>query len=256
KHRTFMPGSVSAAHTRAFAGRCDGCHTPWKSVSNQKCIDCHRQPPHGANATVSLAPVSHQPDCFSCHTEHRGARKLADVADERCVACHASLPTHARVSAFDQRHPDFGFPADPNPLRFNHKFHLAPKGVFNGTGRREVLQCTSCHKLGTVKGKSDPAPVEFEEHCQRCHRLTFDARFPTAEVPHGGDPKTVYGYVGDLYSQNRTLANKSPDEVRRILAARKTIALDARAHYAADHVVKDKCRVCHDIESRGAELAV
>ena len=255
KHRAFMPGAVSAAHARAFAGRCDGCHTPWKSVSNEKCIGCHRQPPHAPKASM-VSSALQEPACFSCHTEHRGARKLADVADERCVACHASLPSRAKAAAFDQRHPELVYPPDPNTLRFNHQFHLVPRGVFNGTGRREVLQCTSCHVLGTVKGKSDPVPVDFEAHCQRCHRLTFDARFPNAEVPHGGDPKTVYGYVGDLYSQNRTLANKSPDEVRRILASRKTVALDARAHFAADHVVKDKCRTCHDIESRGAELAV
>lgn len=249
KHKAFMPGAVSAAHTRAFAGRCDACHTPWKSVSNEKCADCHRQPPHAA------AMASHAPDCFSCHTEHRGARKLADVADERCIACHATLPGPAKAAAFDRRHPEFVYPADVNPLLFKHQTHLASRGLVNGAGRREVLKCSSCHVLATVKEKTDPAPVNFEAHCQRCHLLTFDKRFPNEQVPHG-DPKNVSGFIGYVFSQNQTLLGKPPDEVRRILAARRSIPLDSRAHIAFTHVMRDKCRQCHDIEKRGAELAV
>jgi hypothetical protein len=28
-------------------------------------------------------------------------------------------------------------------LRFNHKLHLQPRGIFNATGKREVLQCAT-----------------------------------------------------------------------------------------------------------------
>jgi hypothetical protein len=78
-----------------------------------------------------------------------------------------------------------------------------------------------CHALVTVRDKVDPAPVDFEQHCQRCHRLTFDDRYPNEQVPHGGDPTLVYGAVFALYSDARAISSASPpSEVRRILTLR------------------------------------
>ncbi len=268
----FMPGGVSTAHARArdaagrpIAERCEACHTPWKSVSASKCMDCHPQDVH--------ARFEHNPpDCITCHAEHRGATKLAAIPDQRCVGCHADLTKHvrapqaelasarfaerrygfadiAKAPVFGDQHPQFAWPNDPNPLRFNHKLHLAPKGVFSGTGRREVLQCKTCHN-------PPEAMVRFRDHCQGCHRLTFDARFPSDEAPHGGDPGQVYGYVALIYSGNRDLIGKPPAEVRRILTARKGIDVDLRARASADQVLKGKCQKCHDIQRRGTQLAV
>ena len=279
KQTMFIPGGVSSAHARArdrrgtpIAERCDACHDPFQSVSNQKCIDCHAQEPHAQFE-------SNPPDCFTCHAEHRGSSKLAAIGDDRCVGCHADLSAHvrvprtqlasarfgggrysfdniARIAVFGDQHPELAYSTDRNPLRFNHKLHLAPRGVFNDTGRREVLECKSCHEMATVKGKIDPVAIDYEPHCQRCHRLTFDARIPDEEVPHGGDPSIVYGYVGVRYSGNRDLIGKPPAEVRRILTARKGVAIDTRAQVNADHVVKTKCQKCHDIVRRGEQLAV
>ncbi|MFP5246972.1 MAG: hypothetical protein ACLGH0_09785, partial [Thermoanaerobaculia bacterium] len=122
-------------------------------------------------------------------------------------------------------------------------------GVRNATGAREVLACTTCHALQTVKGRSEPAVPDFEQHCQRCHQLTFDARFPNTEVPHGGDPGIVYGFVGGIYSGNRELANKSAAEVRRILTVRGGSTLDAGGVLNAEKVFKAKCRQCHEIRT-------
>ncbi|HKR62301.1 MAG TPA: FHA domain-containing protein, partial [Thermoanaerobaculia bacterium] len=122
--------------------------------------------------------------------------------------------------------------------------------------RRQKLECTNCHELVTVKGRTEPAPVDFETHCQSCHRLTFDARFPNAEVPHGGDPQIAYGFVLAMYSGDRDIAGKSPAEVRRLLTAQKRIAPDAQGVLNAEQVIKTKCRVCHDIVRTGTRLGV
>jgi hypothetical protein len=146
-------------------------------------------------------------------------------------------------------------PPDPDTLRFNHKLHLRPAGIFNGEGKREVLECAGCHKLVATGDAVDPKPVKFAADCQRCHKLTFDRRFPNDEVPHGGDPGVVYGFVIGMYSGNRELAGKSPEEIRRILTSRPP-QNDDRSLVYAEQVVKNKCALCHDIQRAGSRLAV
>ncbi|MEK6373043.1 MAG: FHA domain-containing protein [Acidobacteriota bacterium] len=261
----FMPGGVSSAHSRggdngkSVAKDCRACHEPWRGVTDRRCIACHARAPHAATEAAA-------PPCISCHPEHRDAPKLALMDDTTCVGCHAVLQAHvkpgarvrpaiAQIAVFGDRHPDFTFPPDPDTLRFNHKLHLRPAGVFNGEGRREVLECTSCHKL-LVSGETiDPKPIKFAADCQRCHKLTFDRRFPTDEVPHGGDPGVVYGFVIGMYSGNRELAGKSPEEIRRILTTRPRSNDDRSAVYA-EQVIKAKCQLCHVIRPAGNRLAV
>ncbi|HJQ38991.1 MAG TPA: FHA domain-containing protein [Thermoanaerobaculia bacterium] len=265
RQKAFMPGGLSSAHARAqvngitVADNCSACHTPFKSVTNAKCIRCHQTPPHAVN---ELNP----PDCFECHAEHRGAAKLAATADARCTGCHADLTAHvrgpvraslAKIPFFGEGHPDFVTPPDTDTLRFNHKLHLAKGGVFNGSGRRETLECKDCHGVAraTPPAGGEPVALNFESHCQRCHRLTFDARLPDAEVPHG-DPNNAYGYIALLYAGNRDLVGKPPDVVRRILATRKGVALDARAQINGEQVIKTKCAKCHDItQNKGLIVA-
>jgi len=261
----FMPGGVSSAHARggdngkSVAKDCRACHEPWRGVTDQRCIACHARAPH---ATAELAP----PPCISCHPEHRDATKLAQMDAAKCVGCHADLQAHvkagvrvepaiAHIAVFGDRHPDFPYPRDPDTLRFNHQLHLRPAGIFNGEGKREVLQCTTCHKLVTTGETTDPKPVTFAADCQRCHKLTFDRRFPNDEAPHGGDPGVVYGFVIGMYSGNRELAGKSPEEIRRILTSRPPRNDDRSAVYA-EQVVKTKCAQCHDIQRAGTRLAV
>jgi len=263
--QVFMPGGVSSAHLRArdpmsgqpIANNCAACHDPWNGVSDQKCIVCHQQAPH---AEVEKAP----PKCVDCHMEHRGAAKLALIADEKCTTCHADLSAHrtrATLPASDDHvinfdtHPEFAVLTDPDTLKFNHKLHLQRAGIFNANGKREILTCTGCHGLVETKGRVDPAPITFDNDCRRCHQLTFDIRFPDAQVPHGGDPGLVYGFVLATYAGNRDIVGKSPEEVRRILTTRQQAAPDERAVLNAEQVIKTKCALCHDIRRDKGKLA-
>lgn len=276
RQKYFMPGGLSLAHARhARNGRpvaedCAACHLPWRSVSSGKCIKCHPHQPHAEHAR-------REPECFSCHAEHRGATELAAIPDTTCVACHTSLEQQmalprarlasltfangrysfediARISAFGaSTHPEFSYPKDANTLRFNHRLHLAPKGVFNAKGKRTVLQCTTCHDL---TGVPDPKPVTFAQHCHDCHRLDFEPRFPDDEVPHGGDNGIVYGAIAARYSGDRELLGKPAADVRRILTARKRVNVDDRAVVLGMKVFKIRCRLCHEVKPRGDRLAV
>jgi pSer/pThr/pTyr-binding forkhead associated (FHA) protein len=261
----FMPGGVSSAHSRGAEGGksvakdCKACHEPWKGVTDNRCTTCHARGPHAITEAKS-------PACIDCHPEHRDAPKLALMNDAKCVGCHANLQAHvkagitvrpaiARVGVFGDAHPDFTFPPDPSSLRFNHKLHLNPAGVFNGEGRREVLDCKDCHKLVPVRDTTDPKPIAFAADCQRCHKLTFDLRFPNAEVPHGGDPGIVYGFIASYKGSD--IAGKSPEEIRRILTtSRRVTSADERSVVNAEQVIKTKCAKCHDLRTAAGRLAV
>jgi pSer/pThr/pTyr-binding forkhead associated (FHA) protein len=265
KQSAFMPGGVSSAHTRAkdangqpIANNCRACHDPWRGVSDAGCIECHGRLPHAENETAA-------PACADCHSEHRGVARLAAAADATCVSCHGNILDHVTneaaarprdvlsIVSFGGKHPEFTPRSDPDTLLFNHALHLKSGGIFNGEGRREVLQCTGCHKLVETKDKVDPSPVTFRNSCQRCHKLTFDPRFPEVEVPHGGDSGIVYGFVLATYAGNRDIAGKSPAEIRRILTSRPPVAPDQRAVLNVEQVIKTKCSKCHILirSSRG-----
>jgi pSer/pThr/pTyr-binding forkhead associated (FHA) protein len=266
KQAAFMPGGLSSAHARAagpdgkpIANDCHACHDPWRGVVDARCSSCHQREPH------SLL-VADEPPCISCHAEHRGMAKLAAGADWRCASCHSDLTRHVvagaalrpdvvHIEALGEGHPAFTYPADGDTLRFNHRLHLQPRGIFNGSGRREVLACSSCHALVESRGKADPTPVRFAADCQRCHKLTFDPRFPDAEVPHGGDPGLVYGFILATYAGRRDVAGKSPDELRRILTTRAQATPDERAVLNAEQVIKTKCTLCHELRRVNGRLA-
>lgn len=258
----FMPGNVSSAHSRVANGEvarnCQACHDPFRGASDAKCIVCHTSKPHAPTQKGT-------PSCIGCHPEHRGAVRLATIPEARCASCHADLAAHdtrmpppaiAHISTFDEHHPDIAKPPDVDTLKFNHKLHLAARGIFNAEGKREVLRCVGCHSLVADKsGKYDPKPVAFASDCQRCHRLTFDTRSPNAEVPHGGDPGIVYGFLGGFYSGDRELANKSPEELRRIITSRgPSRSASESAIVSAEHVIKAKCTLCHELKTVSGRL--
>lgn len=278
----FMPGGLSSSHARRehrkggfVADDCAACHNPWKGVATAKCRDCHEKEskPHAQHA-------KNQMDCVSCHPEHRGAVKLADIPSTVCVACHTNLEPNmtlpraqlaslkfangrysfddiARISAFGaSKHPEFSYPKDANTLRFDHQFHLSPRGVIDVSrkGRRTVLKCVSCHD---TTGVADPKPVTFAQHCHNCHRLGFDADLPGEEVPHGGDNMNVFGAIAAYYAGDRDIIGKPPAEQRRILTARKNrVNVDQRAFFRGQSTFNIRCRQCHEVKPSGALLAV
>ena len=266
KQSAFMPGGVTSAHARArdkngasIAKDCDACHDPWNSVKDERCTACHQRVMHAENE-------KDPPTCMTCHTEHRGLPKLALINEATCASCHANLTQHVKVplkneairsiTQFGKDHPELVSVDDPNNIRFNHKLHLKKGGVFNASGKREELKCDGCHKLVVTRGKADPVKLEFEAHCQRCHKLTFDARFPDAEIPHGGDPQLAYGYIATTYAGNRDIIGKSPAEVRRLLTRRAVVGLDERAVINAAQVLKTKCGKCHELKRTGERFIV
>lgn len=181
---------VSLAHA-AWRADCDRCHTEsfrtlgrlWhanesmRSVPDDACQVCHDGPIHHANQVSN-------PNCASCHREHRGRERLAEVPDADCTVCHANLQTtngetkfDRHVADFNQHHPAFGHwreggLTDPGTIRFNHKLHLQKNLATLDANRKRgttELECQKCHQPD--ESQRYMRPITYQEHCASCHPL-------------------------------------------------------------------------------------
>jgi hypothetical protein len=146
----YSPGPVSEAHA-VFGDRCSLCHISNASfrapVADATCLACHEAPAHNSRQTFT-------PACSSCHVEHRGAVRLADIADNGCAQCHADLKSNngttlidPHVSGFDGHHPQFAAVRagrDPGTVNLNHYVHLQP--TLRGPAGAVQMKCDDCHR--------------------------------------------------------------------------------------------------------------
>jgi len=203
----YSSGPVSSAH-QVFGDRCERCHVTEARmfrahVTDNMCVSCHDAPPHKANQTST-------PGCAACHLEHRGAIRLAAVADRDCEQCHLNLTTTTgrltvakTVGAFTDTHPEFAArregARDPAALKFNHEVHMKPD--LRGPSGAAPLQCAMCHQPATLPVAPGPAMsrVTYAKNCASCHPLYFDPLID-AVVPHD-TPEKVGGMVAQALRQ-------------------------------------------------------
>ncbi len=182
----------------------------------QACAECHREHQDGASLTVLASSV-----CTDCHAD------LGQVADApktfangitafastpnagshpEFAAVHLSMRAHdATVVLPESRHgvtsrlekgtETEGY-GDRAHIRFNHKLHLDPLGVLNERGEREQMQCIQCHAPDGERRYM--LPIQFENHCQRCHGLYFEPGKPQ-QLPHES-PEVVLGFLRQHFS--------------------------------------------------------
>ena len=236
-HTAFAPGPLAQAHS-LFEKDCQQCHEQgWANVTDQACQSCHAGPVHQENQALTLS-------CVSCHREHRGTEAaLTFVSERTCTQCHSDLSQQtqrppqfaAAIRSFTDGHPEFAIAIpgsendEPRRVRFsdaaaihdtaqihlNHALHLRPHIL--GPHGFEKLACESCHRLDPQGAYMQP--ITYEQHCRRCHSLTFDARFPEITVPHG-EPALIHTfligtYTQALFVQNRTEPVPAPVYVRQ-----------------------------------------
>jgi hypothetical protein len=151
--RVYSAGSLSAAHA-VLTKQCAACHLSRvgffeEKVGDRNCLACHDGAVHHAAQTFT-------PSCASCHTEHRGAIRLAATSDSNCIVCHANLATRGNplnyvrnITSFESNHPEFAVlrsgRTDPGTIQLNHYRHLQPN-LLGLNGRRVQMVCTDCHR--------------------------------------------------------------------------------------------------------------
>jgi len=148
--KVYTSGPVSSAHA-VFGDRCNLCHVSKTSfrepVADATCLGCHDAPAHNQRQTFI-------PACSSCHVEHRGAVRLAAVADNGCAQCHGDLKSNdgmirfnPHVSGFDGHHPEFAAVRsgrDPGTVNLDHYVHLLP--TLRGPNGAVQMKCEDCHR--------------------------------------------------------------------------------------------------------------
>jgi hypothetical protein len=220
----YLPGPVATKHS-IFAHRCDACHDQGNdpttqsmmlgAVSDAKCMACHDGPLHMENqefaenktdwkvsyhATENGKEVlktktvhAGNPSCASCHTEHKGHSRLAELSDGHCGQCHASLKVSsgtpkvkASITSFDTNHPEWSIlkndkaEKDTTPFKFSHAAHFKSSVKKEGGA---LLTCNDCHTPD--KQRKYMLPISFDAHCASCHLAgTVTAEGISLNLPH------------------------------------------------------------------------
>ena len=230
-------GDVSRGHAY-IEDDCQSCHSGlFRPVQNEDCMTCHHDIGRHAPAELVMAELD-DASCATCHLEHRGRQvDLADLGSGFCSDCHSDLATTLpattlrNASDFGDDHPPFQLALVTDPreeavsvdvtpdlvevsgLEFSHLRHVG-KAVTGRGDEKQYLQCGACHQPDA--GGLYMKPVVFEEHCEDCHRLDFDATAPKDAVPHG-DPAEIRDRIRGFYA-NRVLDGdvKDPAAPRRL----------------------------------------
>ena len=151
--RVYSAGGLATAHA-VLTKQCSACHLSNlgfsdKKVIDQKCLACHDGPLHHGNQAFT-------PSCAFCHSDHRGAIRLAATSDANCTRCHANLTVRSgepsfvqNIDSFERNHPEFDVlrsgRRDPGTIQLNHYLHLQPN-LLGPNGSRVQLVCGDCHR--------------------------------------------------------------------------------------------------------------
>ena len=234
-------GDVSRGHAYV-ENDCQKCHSGFfQAVKNEDCMTCHHDIGRHSPPEMAMAELDNA-DCATCHLEHRGRQvDLADLGSGFCSDCHSDLgsklaeTTLRNASDFGEDHPPFQLALVTNPLEeavsvdvtddlvevsgleFNHLRHVG-KAVTGRGDTKQYLQCGACHEPDA--GGLYMKPVVFEDHCQDCHRLDFDATAPPNFAPHG-DPAVIRDRIRGFYATRVLNGDVKDAEAPRRLRLRR-----------------------------------
>jgi predicted CXXCH cytochrome family protein len=256
---------------------------------DKACVECH------ASTTVHADPEFFELHalqglrCASCHKEHNGDAYLIRQDQALCSDCHRDLSTKvdtelADIADFSESHPEFrplllsvddagkqewkritlNGPdvSHDTGMIFPHDVHLDSNGLQSPKGER-VLLCEDCHQ--TDASNSYMLPVEFEQHCQECHSLTFDPNTPERELPHSNldamsatlDEYYAYmalrgGYENDDDSFTPDIVSRRRIPGRELTPVERKSALawaQEKAAEVKEEVIEFRaCGYCHKVE--------
>ncbi len=185
------PGDLAKPHAHLEGMlSCTKCHVLGDKVSNEKCLDCHKElksridQKKGYHASTEVAGK----DCFSCHSDHHGRNfeivrfdqdkfnhaltgyKLTGAhAKQDCASCHRD----DRIESAELRKKERTF------LGLKTECIACHKDAHQNTLSTD---CKSCHDTEAFKPAPlfDHAKTEFplkgkhkDVDCKRCHEVTF-----------------------------------------------------------------------------------
>jgi hypothetical protein len=128
------PGDLSSAHQHLEGIKnCTQCHLLGRGLSNQKCLDCHKE----IKERIEV---------------NRGYHSSNEVKNKSCWFCHSEH--HGRNFKI---------------INFNEKEFQHEKTGFKLTGKHSILDCRSCHNSKFAKTKNEKSFLGLKQDCQSCH---------------------------------------------------------------------------------------
>lgn len=280
-------GPLASAH-HFFGSDCQQCHVDaFVSVRDEQCEACHAQTATHVATDFNLSLAGND-RCAHCHRDHNGAEGLVRSDQHLCSDCHdgidariANADAHADVADFGTRHagfvvslPQWNAQGEFTPVRaalatpgikehsgltFPHDVHLDPAGIRGADGDDAVLECAACHT--PEPGGARMQAIDFERHCQGCHKLTFSIREADREVPHASVEKIGYT-ISEFFAREALEGGFNDTNVPNVVRARRrpgqpitpqeraealSWARD-QARTAIDRLFEDKaCSTCHQV---------
>jgi hypothetical protein len=139
------PGDLSRLHEEAEGlTNCVKCHTLRAGITNEKCIDCHKEIKATVDAKTGYHRTVSDKKCFSCHTDHKG--KKFDLVE------------------WDEK-------------KFDHK-----KTLYKLEGKHAKVKCEKCHTKKTKLGMKTYLGQKFDScTAEGCHDIKKRQRFTHGE---------------------------------------------------------------------------
>ncbi|MFA9389573.1 MAG: hypothetical protein ACERKD_07185 [Prolixibacteraceae bacterium] len=212
------PGDLSTAHANLEGmTKCVQCHVLGESVTNEKCLDCHKemkqliQQKRGYHVSVEVEGKN----CLECHNEHHG-RNFALVKFDKDqfdhqLAGYELKGKHKQIDC-NECHKD----------QFIQK-KISQKKDFSYLGLE--TNCTACH--------TDRHGESLGNDCAKCHN--FDAFKPAEGFDH---QKTDFALVG---KHARVECKKCHEQ--------EIIKKDTIQRFTRE--VPNSCTVCHEDIHKG-----
>ena len=227
------PGKLARAHHELEGiTKCTSCHPYGKTLSNEKCLDCHKE----IKAAVDSARGVH-----------------AHVADKRCSECHS-----------DHNGEDFQI-VRLDTAKFDHRTTAG----FPLDGKHAGIACDSCHSWSHVgapgvkalQGKRVQTLLGLSPSCISCHRdihrSQFSAPCSSCHDTKGWKPAPLFSHDRSRYpltGKHREVACKechdgTVDHSRTVLYRGMTFSTCESCH--RDPHVKKFTRGCDECHSTG-----
>lgn len=174
-HTMINPGDLIQGH-QSLKNTCFSCHEPFKGISNEKCISCHKLSEIGID-TMNRSDTASQilfhqslseQQCTACHTDHNGINPTVVMGSfehemllkkvvNNCVGCHQKPADNLHLQLTPTCKSCHNTDGWKSGVVFDHD--MLPAVSKNN--------CTSCHQ-----SPADSFHQSIKDNCSKCHHTS------------------------------------------------------------------------------------
>ena len=196
------PGEISKHHGK-IKSDCLKCHSYFRGIRQEKCLDCHEIHRIGFDDQRSILPFHKyliNKDCKSCHTEHNGIDEsltisesfehifITQPAKNKCSYCHPRPNQEKHKSYKDECvkcHSTSNWQFDHEYVTISNYNNCGSCHIKPNTKAHSAFDqdCSKCHTANNWKFQHSELNTEMINQCSVCHQRPNNSlhSFSTAE---------------------------------------------------------------------------